>query len=298
MPFVRERSFCALHALIRKWKPVPERLTILTDMVNADIAGLIESLNHLWRFREMAAGCINQSNLIFPDLESNWERDFSAVLEDLGKHCKEIGLDTTKNAALWARFKIESDGLSYVTMFHHAEAVYSALVIEATDRAFFSIKPDKAKYYSRLDDSKRKPLWGEKVETSFPSAAAEIVGASNCFALEEWTACVFHCMRILEASLVALAKKFSVPYNRAEWNTIIEGIEKAVRAIDPAFGSDWKDQQKFYGEAARHLMFIKNSWRNHVMHVRDEYDEGKALSILQHTRELTTHLSEKLSEKP
>jgi hypothetical protein len=38
--------------------------------------------------------------------------------------------------------------------------------------------------------------------------------------------------------------------------------------------------------------------RNHVMHVRDEYDEGKALSILQHTKELIAHLSQQLSETP
>lgn len=75
----------------------------------------------------------------------------------------------------------------------------------------------------------------------FRRAVPEIIGACNCFALEEWAASVFHSMRVMEVLLVCLAKKFSLPYEMKEWHTIIEGIESAVRAIDKNYSPNWKD---------------------------------------------------------
>lgn len=56
--------------------------------------------------------------------------------------------------------------------------------------------------------------------------------------------------------------------------------------MDSAYGPDWKEQQKFYSETASQFMYLKEAWRNHVTHVRDAYDEGRAFSILNHVREL------------
>lgn len=218
-------------------------------------------------------------------------------MKKMQEACTEANLNETKEHVNWARYQIENmDEINSHVVYQYCDQIYSALVIETSKIVF--MKLNKPEYYSRIDDKERKKIFGDRVEAAFPSAIPEVIGACNCFALEQWTACVFHCMRVLEAPLVALAKKFSVPFDKAEWHNIIEGIEKKVREIDSTCGTNWKDEQKFFGEAARHLMFIKNGWRNHVMHVRDEYDEGKALSILQHTKELTTHLSERLSEAP
>ena len=215
----------------------------------------------------------------------------------MAKTCEDLGLTSTKQTAWWVKYQVEKSGsIDYATVYHHSDALYGALVVETSNYQFFKLDPQKSSYYSLPNDLERNKPFGKKVEVAFPSAVPEIIGACNCFALEQWAASVFHCMRVLETPLVVLAAKFSVPYERAEWHNIIEGIEAAVRKIDKNAGVNWKDEQKFFGEVARHLMFIKNSWRNHVMHLRDEYDEGKALSILQHTKELMIHIAERLSE--
>jgi hypothetical protein len=56
--------------------------------------------------------------------------------------------------------------------------------------------------------------------------------------------------------------------------------------MDSSFGADWKEQQKFCSQAASQFMFLKDAWRNHIMHLSDVYDEGKALSVLRHVHEL------------
>jgi hypothetical protein len=290
-------DICVLAAEARKWKHVPKGVVTFFDMVSSNICTLIEEIERLLGMRETAKKELEQPVFPIRDISDFDSAGFYKVLDKLERACKECGLTGTAEHIVYARYHIQDPKLlTFQLSLHHCEAIYAALIMETARTTF--LKLEKSEYYSRIDDPEREKMFGEKTESAFPSAVPEVIGACNCFALEQWTACVFHCMRVLEAPLVALAKKFSVPYDKAEWNTIIEAIEKAVRAIDPAFGLDWKDQQKFYGEAARHFMFIKNSWRNHVMHVRDEYDEGKALSILQHTKELTTHLSERLSEAP
>jgi hypothetical protein len=61
----------------------------------------------------------------------------------------------------------------------------------------------------------------------------------------------------------------------------------------PSFGADWKEQQKFCSQAATHFMFLKEGWRNHVIHVRDvPYDEGRARSVFGHVREFMQALAE------
>jgi hypothetical protein len=92
-------------------------------------------------------------------------------------------------------------------------------------------------------------------------------------------------MRTLEIGLAELADRFEVPHDRENWHNIIERVESKIRQMGPADGDDWKTEQKNFSDAATQFMFFKDAWRNHVMHVRDVYDEGRATSISQHVHE-------------
>ena len=56
-------------------------------------------------------------------------------------------------------------------------------------------------------------------------------------------------------------------------------------------GSDWKDKQGNYSEACTYLFHIKNAWRNHTMHVHQQYDEPKAKSIMENTAKFMDKLA-------
>jgi hypothetical protein len=53
--------------------------------------------------------------------------------------------------------------------------------------------------------------------------------AGKCLALGNNTACVFHCMRIMEAALVPLGKALSVD-PATNWNNALNQIEKEIRS--------------------------------------------------------------------
>lgn len=141
----------------------------------------------------------------------------------------------------------------------------------------------------------------------FPLAAREVFEAGICYAHGCDTACVFHLMRAAEYGLRALAKKLrisfktkkgaSIPIDLQEWGTIIDKIESTIDAMKSLpKGRRKSDDLKFYSEVAKEFRYLKDAWRNHVMHTRTFYDEHQAMSIMAHMQEFLNHLSDRLKE--
>jgi hypothetical protein len=216
--------------------------------------------------------------------------DFEKVLAAMKAECKNLELHHTLSMvqSIEAHYKIKvaekdtyfSKGYTDSDLLHDLNTLDMSFSNELGSDLIFRIAFDKNIYFDK------DALFGSDVATAFPSAADNIRNAGTCFAVEQWDASVFHLMRVLERGLDVLAVKFSIPFQNTTWHNIIEQIEKAVRKMDANYGADWKNQQKFCSEAASQFMFLKEAWRNHIMHLGDVYDEGKALSVLRHVHEL------------
>lgn len=181
--------------------------------------------------------------------------------------------------------------LGTADLFAQVQTIARTVEIELASRLCFVIPGDNARYYSD------EPLFGEKVDASFPSASPEIAEAGKCLSLGRHTAAVFHLMRSLEIGLRALAKPFGLTLDQANWNQIIELIEKEIRSISSAtHGANWKEDERFYSEAAAHFRILKNAWRNHAMHSQERYDEERALAVFNSTKNFMQHLAIRLQE--
>ena len=156
---------------------------------------------------------------------------------------------------------------------------------------FLHVQPDRAHYYS-------EPIAGwDDVLKKFPSTRFDVEEAGKCFALNRYTASVFHAMRVLEAGLTSLGHHFKVPTDRANWHDIITAIEKKVRALGPNDGANWHDEQQFGSEACTEFRHFKDAWRNHAMHVRQTFDDERARVIYEHVRGFMAHLATRLKER-
>lgn len=143
--------------------------------------------------------------------------------------------------------------------------------------------------------------FGDGVASAFPSAALDIHEASNCLAFDCWTASVFHTMKVLELGLQSLAMKLNVPCDRPNWGTMIDQIEKAIEnARAERADADRKEKLEFYSRAATHFRYLKDAWRNHVMHVRrTSYNERQATNIFNHASDFMGELADHgLREEP
>ncbi|HEV2348595.1 MAG TPA: hypothetical protein VG028_02000 [Terriglobia bacterium] len=140
-------------------------------------------------------------------------------------------------------------------------------------------------------------LLGREVSEAFPSAITDIMEAGNSYAVGLNTACVFHLMRVLERGLRALAVDLSLNYKTEPWGGILKNVEDAIKALQaPNNHSSKKANLKFYSECAVEFRYIKDAWRNHVMHAESTYGEKEADKVMEHVRNFMQRLAERLSD--
>lgn len=145
----------------------------------------------------------------------------------------------------------------------------------------------------------------QKVLRAFPSTAFEVESALDLFALQHFTASIFHFMRVAEHGLRALAVELSVvlpkgkPLTHANWQDIIDHCDKQLKQVQhsaPA-GPSKDAALAFYSGALSHLHHLKNKYRNEVMHARSVFGIDHAVDASQETKKLMELLASKLSEK-
>ncbi len=183
-----------------------------------------------------------------------------------------------------------NDGFNktYLGFYNNIKNVRESIRRFFEKQCFLYLPLNHADYYNQEDP------FG--IADKFPEANKEIAAAGNCYATGNYTACVFHLMRAVEYGLRVIAKGLKVPfpktYETKNWGTLIDNIEMGIKAIEKKKRTPKRDRDLlFYNMAATEFKFIKNAWRNEVMHTRSEYDEHQAMSIISHVKELMQHIA-------
>lgn len=168
--------------------------------------------------------------------------------------------------------------------------LHENLIADLSSSYFLMIPADMREHYEQ-----RQLPFGESVSVTFPSAERDISAASRCLALDEWTACVFHLMRVLEHGLTSMALSVGMKpeeISHENWKNIIDMIERKIRALEQLPKSDEKVKQiKSLSSAAVQFRYFKDAWRNHVSHGRDTYDERSGKMIWIHVKSFMQELA-------
>jgi hypothetical protein len=194
-----------------------------------------------------------------------------ALLEKVQRECPPLGLTQTSEVAesIAGRPTPETYRELSIELAHLGDSLGRELKREG----IFRIHPDRKNYFEQ------NGLFGPEVAIAFPSCARDIEKAGSCYALEQEDACVHHLMLVLERGLNALAAKVGVPYQRTNWQNIIDQIASKLKSAPRGAERD------FFIEVNAQFGFLKDAYRNHSEHARDDYyDMPKALSILNHVR--------------
>lgn len=180
--------------------------------------------------------------------------------------------------------KVQESPFAPVEVTIYIREFHNNLVVELSSQCFFRLSPERCSLYDL-----NEPPFGQEVYDKFLDTQFDIEAAARCYALEEWTACVFHLMRVVEVGLHTLAKRLRVPMARdvdlKQWGEIIREIERAIKKIEGQKRTRARDEKlQFYSEAASNFQHFKNAWRNHVSHVRGKYLEREATTIWSHVQ--------------
>jgi hypothetical protein len=157
-------------------------------------------------------------------------------------------------------------------------------------RSFMYIPAERAKYWEDFD------VLGKHFIFAFPRAAVlEMLEVGNCFAAGRNTACVFHCIRVAEYGLRKLAKRLHVtvsdrgkksPLEYAEWDKVITAIRNKITQIRTLPRGPRKQRQlESYSILADHCEYMKDIWRNEIMHTRRRYNEAETLAVIGRVRD-------------
>lgn len=208
------------------------------------------------------------------------------ILQKVVKHCEHLQLTTAKSMIQKA--------LKEIPRTHRELDIYlSSVTEELRQRTFFFVPPDRAKFYE-YD-------FGAKLPAAFPKCTLEFQHAAKCYAVAEFTACVFHCMRAAEIVLRALADDVGVttPTDITQWHNLIEQIEATIKKLGQQPKTSQRDADlQLYSAAAAQFRYLKDAWRNHVAHAKVVYGETEALKIFEHAKDLVEALADKLKEPP
>ena len=209
-------------------------------------------------------------------------------LNELSCILGELNLPLSKKNVDFISEKLQANAMITQEFRFAVDHLYRTLNDEIQLVTFFSIKPENAKLYDQKD-----LLFGDEVNTAFPSSTFDIKEAGRCLALERDTACVMHLMRALETPLQALAKDLSVNVKRDNWGDLLKEIEIAVLALSPKSDAERKIS---YSDACTQFRFFKDAWRNEVMHSRGKYTPEEANTVLVACHAFMKTLSKRLNE--
>lgn len=160
-------------------------------------------------------------------------------------------------------------------MFVDLDHLDGSLITALKKEAVFRIPLERKGFLSVIRCSGRKwPLRFRPVSGIF--------GRPEAVALGQEDAGVHHLMLVLERGLHAMAAKVGlVSYQHTNWQTVINQIESQLKS-----SSLPPPDRDFYRQANAQFGFLKEAYRNHSAHTRDDpYDMEKALSILNHVRD-------------
>jgi hypothetical protein len=279
------------------WAHLPCGHLNLLGMLNFQLRIFLALLDILDKEREHARAIIAvHHNVVIPNEEK--ER-FRSIINVIERDCVQHNLVRSRDRFVHFRNHIISNQKSsYNELLNQFDVLKEAIFDDIRAEYFYHYPADKVAVYLA-----RSREW-EAAIRKFPSIREEVDAATDCYALAYNTASVFHSMRIAEYGLRALARERSVtfpkhPLEWAEWQTILEQIEKRVRtAISSMSRGPSKDAASaFYSGALGQFHAFKDVYRNAVMHVRRNYDELDALRAINQVRDFMNGLSSKIGEK-
>jgi len=125
------------------------------------------------------------------------------------------------------------------------------------------------------------------IRNNFPSDDIEsiesnFINAAKCFAIEQYLGCLFNLMNVIEIALSSFTKEVGVciDTNRS-WGEKLKKIETAVGEMSDDRAED-KKKKDYYRELIKKFNFIKDEWRNPIIHESNEYTKEETQRIFSH----------------
>jgi hypothetical protein len=219
------------------------------------------------------------------------KRKIAEKISFIKKVTQSLGLRSTTQQAI--RFERNLPKANSDEIYEDLKSLSYRYYDEIVDLTFLYLTSDKRQFYNRTT-----PL-GELGQAHFPAANLEIIEASNCYAFERYTACVFHLVRACEVGVKALYKTLGIaaPKLGNSWGNLLKPMDDELKKPVKDRCDLWSKESEFFDSATNDVRAIKRAWRDSTMHVQSAYDESSALKVFLAVESFFRHLSRKINEE-
>ena len=226
----------------------------------------------------------------------------SSSLGILLEWCKEMDAQST----LMEEIRAFRDDQSKPTFDYRESVVRARIEVimrgvhhNLESRKFFVLSDEEAAFHANPE------LFGEVITKKYSiKVALEGMDAGACFAASQYTACVFHCMRVAEYGLRKLAansmlrvkltdKGKRMPVDYATWNKVLTAIRiKITKIRHRPHGPKREEDLQFFSNAADHCEYMKDIWRNEISHTKRRYQKDEAKAAISRVKEFVTSVGD------
>lgn len=234
-------------------------------------------------------------------------KHWNDTLEYIREMIDEMGLPQAAKRV--ERIEQRIHPLDIQGMLVEAKEMDLAIMSDINGHKVLCLAKENAAYYNQAD------LF--KVATQFPSADEEIVSAGNCYATANYSACVFHLMRVVETGAKALVKALKAekhilvprqengktvmvkkPIELCDWKLLKDGMTKALAKLEGGTKLSLKKKQdlEYFSHAVSQFSLFKDAWRNKTAHSRHVYGAGEAKDIMENVRQFMVYLAKRVKE--
>lgn len=214
------------------------------------------------------------------EILQEWAPRFRELFSDL-----DLAI-SLKELNRWENWLIANEHVSTVEIRAALDNIDHLVQHELEDRNLIYLEPRRASRYEKYRTGWELAL--EKFDI-----ARDVEEAEKCFALERFTASVFHAMRIAEIGVQALGKHFNLQESslRESWGNIVNALDGPIKKIsDKEMRARWS----FIVDDLCHMNF---ALRIPSMHPRSQlgtYTDEQAQEVLGTVRTMMRHLAEAL----
>lgn len=284
-----EKTLAQRRKKVALWAARPFQLVSLFDMDIFDAPAFFTNLQSFkglqTQIEEMRREHPNDNQVIEEDLKQIWVAD----LENTANLLKSMQLELSVMLVADIKEDLRSSIYTFGAFAGSLKELILRVKHEMTLNLYLVIPRGKAKYYLNHN------LFGNDVASKFSDVNDDVERAGKCLATGNYTATVFHLMRVMEKGVQYLGTEMGVALtNEKDWQVILNEINKAIKALSnpptkmtPAM----KEKRDAYAAASERLQNVKDAWRNRVMHPKDSYDGEEAEEIFTATQKFMQHLT-------
>jgi hypothetical protein len=279
----------------------------MNDFLPLDFFVMIDALR---RVERQLAGTMPQNIPISEETDGILRQSLEILSDDFTRVLEIKSQDEVSRRA--NRLKIRLNGLTpqdggnnNVAVQHEVRVLRESIQHAFSERLFFCMPPEHAKFYQQAN------LFGADFAGRFPEGNKEVVIAANCYAVELYTACVFHLTRAVEIAARVMVSALGVqnelknqqsgkivPVKLCTWETLLTGLEKGVKKKEANISTSAakRETYEFYSHAVSQFRSFKDAWRNKTAHKRATYQAGQAKDIMDNVKQFMLHLANRLKE--